>query len=73
MTSKEMTKQYRLAKWAVLARGRTELGVSIRAYCAMKGFAENTYYNWQRRLRAVSFLSCRFMLKSGLSPMVRHI
>lgn len=30
---------------------RVELGLSIRSYCAMKGFAENTYFCWQRRLR----------------------
>lgn len=28
--------------------------MSIRAYCAMKGLAENTYFYWQRRLRAVA-------------------
>ncbi|MET0018030.1 hypothetical protein SDC9_69847 [bioreactor metagenome] len=51
MTSKEVTYQYRLAKWSELMKERTELGQSIRAYCAMKGFAENTYFYWQRRLR----------------------
>ena len=44
MTSKEVTYQYRLAKWSELMKERTELGQSIRAYCAMKGFAENTYF-----------------------------
>lgn len=51
MTTKEVTNQYRLAKWSELMKERTELGLSIRAYCAMKGFAENTYFYWQRRLR----------------------
>jgi len=51
MTSKEMTYQYRLRQWSGLAKERSELGMSIRAYCAMKGFAENTYFYWQRRLR----------------------
>ena len=51
MTTKEMTYQYRLRQWSGLTKERTELGMSIRAYCAMKGFAENTYFYWQRRLR----------------------
>ena len=51
MTTKEITYQYRLSEWSVLMKERAELGLSIRAYCAMKGFAENTYFYWQRRLR----------------------
>lgn len=51
MTSKEATYQYRLAQWRELMSERAELGLSIRAYCAQKGFAENTYFYWQRRLR----------------------
>jgi len=54
MTSKEVTYRYRLGQWSELAKERTELGMSIRAYCAMKGFAENTYFYWQRRLRAAA-------------------
>ena len=55
MTSKEMTYQYRLAQWSGLTKERAELGISIRAYCAMKGFAENTYFYWQRRLRQAAY------------------
>jgi len=51
MTTKEIAYQYRLSQWRALAKERTELGLSIRAYCAQKGFAENTYFYWQRRLR----------------------
>lgn len=51
MTTKEATYQYRLTQWGELTKERGELGLSIRAYCAMKGFAENTYFYWQRRLR----------------------
>lgn len=51
MTTKEMSYQYRLARWSELAKERADLGLSIRAYCAMRGFAENTYFYWQRRLR----------------------
>ena len=51
MTTKEMTYQYRLAQWSDLVKERVALGLSIRSYCAMKGFAENTYFYWQRRLR----------------------
>lgn len=54
MTSKEMTYKYRLAQWAGLAKERGALGMSIRSYCAMKGFAENTYFYWQRRLRTAA-------------------
>lgn len=51
LTTKDATYQYRLAQWAELMRERVELGLSIRAYCSKKGFAENTYFYWQRRLR----------------------
>lgn len=51
MTSKEMAYQYRMAQWSEVAKERVELGMSIRAYCGMKGFSENTYFYWQRRLR----------------------
>jgi putative transposase len=51
MNSREVTHAYRIAQWAGLAKERGELGMSIRAFCAMKGFAENTYFYWQRRLR----------------------
>lgn len=51
MTSKGMAYQYRLARWTEYTKERAELEMSIRAYCAMKGFAENTYFYWQRRLR----------------------
>ena len=54
MTTKELAYEYRLAQWAALAKERVEQGLSIRAYCAMKGFAENTYFYWQRRLRAAA-------------------
>ena len=33
------------------ARRLCGIALSIRVYCAMKGFAENTYFYWQRRLR----------------------
>jgi putative transposase len=55
MTSKEATYQYRLAQWAELAKERGELGLNIRAFCALKGYAENTYFYWQRRLRNVAY------------------
>lgn len=51
MTTKAMTYQYRLAQWSDLVKERVDLGLSIRAYCAMKGFAENTFFYWQRRVR----------------------
>ena len=54
MTSKEAAYQYRLAQWSELAKERGELGMSIRAFCVYKGFAENTYFYWQRRLRNVA-------------------
>lgn len=40
-----------MASRVALTKERAELGMSIRAYCAIKGFAENTYFYWQRRLR----------------------
>lgn len=46
-----MAHEYRLARWSDLAKERAELGMSIRKFCAMKGFAENTYFYWQRKLR----------------------
>ena len=46
MTTKKMTHQYRMSQWSELVKERVELGLSIRSYCAKKGFSENTYFYW---------------------------
>jgi hypothetical protein len=51
MNTRQIAAEYRLAYWAGIVRERTERGLSIRAFCAEKGFHENCYFYWQRKLR----------------------
>lgn len=68
MTTKEMTYQYRSSQWSELVKERVELGLSIRAYCAMRGFAENTCFYWQRRLRETARTQVEAEQASPLVP-----
>ena len=54
MDTRKITKEFRLAHWAQIARERAESGKNVRDYCRQIGVHENTYYHWQRRLREAS-------------------
>jgi transposase-like protein len=52
VNTREIAEEYRLSYWAQVMRERQESGQSIKAYCREIGMSANTYYYWQRKLRA---------------------
>ena len=39
---------------AQVVQDRTERGLTVREYCEETGICENTYFYWQRKLRAAA-------------------
>jgi putative transposase len=37
-------------KWAELIRQQQQSGVSVSAFCRDRGFSDQTFYNWRKRL-----------------------
>ena len=54
INTKEIAAEYRLAHWAKIMQQRTESGLSIKDFCKHIGICGNTYFYWQRRLRATA-------------------
>ena len=52
MNTRHIAEEYRLSHWAQIRQNRSESGLSIKAFCKNAGIHENTYYYWQRKLRA---------------------
>jgi hypothetical protein len=62
MNTREIATGYRLAQWAQIMRERTERGESIKTFCESKDISRNTYFYWQRKLRAEA--SCEWQPES---------
>lgn len=54
MNTNEIAAEYRLSHWAEIMRQHQASGMGIKAYCKEKGFHENIYYYWRRKLREAS-------------------
>jgi len=54
INTREVASEYRLAHWAQVMRERTESGLSIKDFCKQIGICGNTYFYWQRRVRAAA-------------------
>jgi hypothetical protein len=39
-------------KWAELIRNQQQSGLSVTAFCRDRGFSDQTFYNWRKRLSA---------------------
>ena len=52
VNTREIAEEYRLTHWAQIMRERQDSGLSIAAYCRQIGICGNTYFYWQRRVRA---------------------
>ena len=37
-------------RWAELIRQQGQSGISVRAFCRDRGFSNQTFYNWRKRL-----------------------
>mgnify|MGYP000910973565 CR=1 FL=1 len=52
VNTREIAAEYRLTHWSQVMRERAASGLSIKAYCWQLGICGNTYFYWQRRVRA---------------------
>ena len=54
MDTRSIAAEYRLSHWAQVVQDRAERGLTVREYCEETGICENTYFYWQRKLRAAA-------------------
>jgi len=54
INTREIAEEYRLSHWAGIMQERVESGLSIKAFCEQIGICGNTYFYWQRRVRAAA-------------------
>lgn len=54
VNTREIAAELRLSHWAGIMRERTQGGLSIKAFCRQIGICQNTYFYWQRRVRAAA-------------------
>ena len=52
MTTREIAAEYRLSQWVETMRAHKASGKSITSFCESKGISRNTYFYWQRKIRA---------------------
>ena len=64
MNTRKIAREYRLSHWAAIMQERTTSGMRIKPFCEQKGFHENVYYYWQRKLREAS---CRELIPAANS------
>jgi len=57
MNTRKIAAEYRLTQWAGIIRERQESGLNVKAFCEAKGFHENIYFYWQRKLREAACAS----------------
>jgi len=53
MNTREIATEYRKAQWTQMLQERIAKGESIKEFCENRGVSRNTYFYWQRKLRAV--------------------
>jgi len=68
MNTRELATQYRMAEWADLLRERSASGESIKDFCDNRGISRNTYFYWQRKLRAVASAAIQSPPSDKLAP-----
>ncbi|WP_295446244.1 hypothetical protein [uncultured Thiodictyon sp.] len=51
MAERGSDQQRSAAQWRVLVGAYEASGLSVRAFCAQRGVAQSTFYQWLRRLR----------------------
>ena len=54
MNTRYIAKEYRMAHWAKIITEQKESGITVREYCDKSGLHENSYYYWQKKLRAAA-------------------
>ena len=61
---------FRLSHWAAIMHERKESGLSIKAFCELRGFHKNVYFYWQRKLRAAA---CEALLPQPIPEEVSQV
>jgi hypothetical protein len=51
MSSREITREFRLAQWMQTIRERGESGETVNEFCERIGVSRDSYYYWQRIIR----------------------
>lgn len=52
MNTREATREYRIAQWAQVLQERKAEGKTIKEFCQSRGITLDSYYYWQRIVRA---------------------
>ena len=52
INTREIAEEYRLSHWSQIMQERVQSGLTVKAFCKQIGICENTYFYWQRRVRA---------------------
>ena len=50
--TREIAAEYRISHWAQVMQERTASGLNIKEFCKQIGICQNTYFYWQRKVRA---------------------
>ena len=64
MNTQKIAAEYRSAQWAQALQERVASGESIKKFCQSRGISRNTYFYWQRKLRAQA---CRDLLPATVN------
>jgi len=51
MTTREATKEFRLAQWTQVIQHRADSGLSVKEFCKGNQISKDAYYYWQNQLR----------------------
>jgi len=54
MDTRQVATEYRMAQWTQIIQDRKASGESIKTYCQNRGLSRDSYFNWQRKLRAAA-------------------
>jgi len=60
INTREIAEEYRLTHWARIMQERVQSGMYIKDFCKQLGICQNTYFYWQRKVRAVA---CEHLVK----------
>jgi len=54
MNTRQIASEYRLSQWIQTMQAHKASGISITSFCESRGVSRNTYFYWQRKVRAAT-------------------
>lgn len=54
ITTRAVTRQYRLQQWQRIFHDRSESGLTVKEYCQSHGITKDSYYYWQKIARGTA-------------------